>query len=193
MDQESLCKKLLNRCLGEDPLTIYLLQSLREAGCPLRRSQIRCIPTPRSDDSDKTMLPSAGEILDDGSIVVYSDVIAGGWQVGDTLRHELIHAFDRCRVAKTGVEANSVSDHLLSFSSLSPAFRACSEIRAAALSGDCRWTRELLRGNIHWDFGACVRRRAELALQADEAAKGAVARLMGTCLADTAPFFDIPY
>lgn len=49
-----------------------------------------------------------------------------------TMAHELVHAYDECR----GKVNWSNCLHY-----------ACSEVRAAALSGDCDWRNEFLRGN----------------------------------------------
>lgn len=49
-------------------------------------------------------------------------------------QHELIHAFDACRAKN--LDWDCCEDH------------ACSEVRAAALSGDCDWDMEFRRGNV---------------------------------------------
>ncbi|GLC36051.1 hypothetical protein PLESTF_001253300 [Pleodorina starrii] len=77
---------------------------------------------------------------------------------------------------------------------------ACTEIRAANLSGDCSLLQELLRGNLPllplgWaaQQRACVARRAALSVAMNpacgtrEAAAAVVAEMMPACLADTAP------
>ncbi|KAG2423503.1 hypothetical protein HXX76_015251 [Chlamydomonas incerta] len=79
---------------------------------------------------------------------------------------------------------------------------ACTEIRAANLSGDCSLWQELMRGNLpllppQWGAqqAACVARRAALSVALNpggcggrEGAAAVVGEVMGTCLADTAPF-----
>ncbi len=50
------------------------------------------------------------------------------------LAHELIHVFDECRA---NVDWNNLNHH------------ACSEVRAANLSGDCWWKGELMRGHLN--------------------------------------------
>jgi len=80
---------------------------------------------------------------------------------------------------------------------------ACSEIRAANLSGECKFGREFLRGNltpgkIAGAFNSCVRRRARLSMMHNTAACAGcdVDRILDdvfeACLADTAPFIEIP-
>lgn len=57
----------------------------------------------------------------------------------DALNHELIHHFDFCRGKLEGPDAEGIEDcsHLVR-----------SELRAALLSGECKFSREFLRGNI---------------------------------------------
>ena len=79
---------------------------------------------------------------------------------------------------------------------------ACTEIRAASLSGDCSFRRELDRGNINpvRIAGAgqrCVRRRAQLSVSMHphcpdpETAAKAVARAWEWCYPDMAPFDEV--
>mmetsp|Transcript_30368 Transcript_30368/g.116439 ORF Transcript_30368/g.116439 Transcript_30368/m.116439 type:complete len:101 (-) Transcript_30368:432-734(-) len=98
--------------------------------------------------------------------------------------HELIHAFDDCRAH---IEWNNC-EHL-----------ACSEVRAAALSGDCRFLNEIQRGNISiaGQFKRCVRRRAELSIKMSPACKASatvatVDKVFDACFKDTEPFERIP-
>ncbi|GBG92006.1 hypothetical protein CBR_g54101 [Chara braunii] len=71
-------------------------------------------------------------------------------------------------------------------------------IRAANLSGDCHFNRELLRGhlNIRGQHQICVRRRAELSVKMNpycaQKAKEAVDAAWNTCIKDTAPFDRVP-
>ena len=101
-------------------------------------------------------------------------------QVNQTMVHELLHAYDQCRAH---VDWSVCDQH------------ACSEVRAAGLSGECDWKHELNRGNfnIAGQHQACVRRRAELSLQMNPNCAGAqaaeaVERVFVRCYKDTAPF-----
>ena len=102
----------------------------------------------------------------------------------NTLAHELVHAYDD---ARANVDWFNLTHH------------ACTEIRAANLSGDCTFSREFDRGRITpisiAGAGArCVRRRAELSVsmhpqcQNMETAAAAVDRAWQSCFHDTAPF-----
>ncbi|GBG26157.1 Mitochondrial inner membrane protease ATP23-like [Hondaea fermentalgiana] len=96
-----------------------------------------------------------------------------------TAAHELIHAYDHCR-AKLDWQ-NCL--HL-----------ACTEIRAANLSGDCTMKAEMGRGqfSIKGQGERCIRRRAELSIAGHEhckdIAKAAVDKVFDKCIADRAPF-----
>ena len=76
---------------------------------------------------------------------------------------------------------------------------ACSEIRAATLSGDCRWTREINRHNYTFlrQLQNCARRRAILSVRGnaacpDEAtAARVVDEVWDSCFHDTRPFDEI--
>lgn len=73
------------------------------------------------------------------------------------------------------------------------------QIRAANLSGDCRWGREIERGR--WAFSkqhqACVKRRAVLSVMqhphcdGQEAAERAVNEVWESCFRDTRPFDEV--
>lgn len=65
-----------------------------------------------------------------------------------TLRHELIHAYDGCPTPIDLTDCKSV---------------ACSEVRAASLSGECDFLMEMRRGRFG-GFRDCVKRRAGLSV-----------------------------
>ena len=77
---------------------------------------------------------------------------------------------------------------------------ACTEIRAAALSGECRWTREFFkRGQWKFtqQFQECVRRRAARSVAAhgnckdDVQAVKTVNEVWDSCFPDTRPFDEV--
>ena len=99
-----------------------------------------------------------------------------------TLAHELVHAYDHC-VTKTNW--SNLRHH------------ACSEIRAANLSGDCGFKNEIDRG--HFRVGAqhprCVRRRAALSISSNANCTGGMKQALevvdsvfDACYNDHAPF-----
>lgn len=108
-------------------------------------------------------------------------------EVTQVLIHELIHAYDQCR-AKNMDWGNRTH-------------RACTEIRASRLSGDCHFLRELLRGNfkIIGHEQACVKRRVVNSMTGTNtncskiAATIAMEVVWDTCYNDTAPFDKAPW
>uniref|UniRef100_A0A668AJP4 Mitochondrial inner membrane protease ATP23 n=1 Tax=Myripristis murdjan TaxID=586833 RepID=A0A668AJP4_9TELE len=100
--------------------------------------------------------------------------------------HELIHAFDHCRAH---VDWFNNFRHL-----------ACSEIRAANLSGDCSFSNEVARFNfgLKQHHQECVRGRALRSILAvrkisRQEAEKIVDEVFDTCFNDHAPFGRIPH
>jgi inner membrane protease ATP23 len=102
----------------------------------------------------------------------------------DTMAHELIHAIDHCRAK---IDWSNCVHH------------ACTEIRAASLSGDCRWYNEFMRGHrsVFKQHQQCVKRRAILSVKANPnciapgVAEDAVADAWNSCFRDNWPFDEI--
>ena len=101
--------------------------------------------------------------------------------MNDVLTHELVHAYDDCRAR---VNWDNL-EHL-----------ACSEIRAASLSGDCfYWKENFARLNFGWKahHQKCAKDRAIKSILcvrdvSEDAAKEAVDSVLPACFKDTAPF-----
>jgi inner membrane protease ATP23 len=91
----------------------------------------------------------------DPKVVLFSNVIDKNMirqpHVTQTVAHELVHAYDHCRVDIDWRNCFHI---------------ACSEVRAARLSGDCDMMTEFARGNfaISGQGKRCARRRAELSV-----------------------------
>ncbi|KAG5490041.1 hypothetical protein JKF63_00160 [Porcisia hertigi] len=100
-------------------------------------------------------------------------------QVERNIRHELVHAFDDAR----GRIESSDCVH-----------QACSEIRAARLSGDCFVGQEAQKGRFNFFEGGqkCVRRRATVAVDRNPVCRGFSERAVDTvfqkCYSDYEPF-----
>ncbi|KAA8495041.1 Mitochondrial inner membrane protease ATP23 [Porphyridium purpureum] len=168
------CEKLRAGALS-DPTVKFMLEHLQKAGCVMPEEAIRCM---RCDER------VFGGYQGDGSIVMAANHIATQGIANATLVHEMVHAFDECRAY---MDWNSCKQH------------ACSEVRAAALSGDCNWGKEIQRGNFNFanQFPRCIRRRAELSVAMNPncgpvLAKEAVADVFEVCYNDTMPFDRIP-
>lgn len=97
----------------------------------------------------------------------------------------MVHWFDHCRFL---VDWSNLRHH------------ACSEIRAASLSGDCGWAREFKRRNYGFKLQhqECVKRRAVLSILANPACEGSrekaertVDEVFESCFGDTRPFDEV--
>ncbi|KAG5439920.1 hypothetical protein PCANB_000202 [Pneumocystis canis] len=100
----------------------------------------------------------------------------------DTLVHEMIHAYDH---AKFNVDWNNLLHH------------SCSEVRAASLSGECRWWKEFKNraiGTFRKHHQECVKRRAVLSVlnhpecKSIDHAKQVVMQVFDSCFSDTRPY-----
>lgn len=102
------------------------------------------------------------------------------------IAHELIHAYDDCRV-------DMKQDN--------PRHMACTEIRAANLSGDCDYSDEIKRsGFLRFELGGlqqkCVKKRTLQSLKMHQACvgmtpaqiEGVIEDVWEPCYKDTAPF-----
>lgn len=120
----------------------------------------------------------------ESSILICSNRIQTKKHLEDTLAHEMLHWWDNCRFK---VDWNDLRQH------------ACSEVRAASLSGDCRWGREVRR--LHFSVvkqhQECARRRAVLSIMGnprcsgEEHAKQVVDDVFQSCFNDTRPFDEV--
>uniref|UniRef100_A0A3Q2Z1Z3 Mitochondrial inner membrane protease ATP23 n=1 Tax=Hippocampus comes TaxID=109280 RepID=A0A3Q2Z1Z3_HIPCM len=136
------------------------------------------------EDCDGTV--SGGFDAATSQIVLCQNNIHQQSHMNRVVTHELIHAFDHCRAH---VDWFNNFRHL-----------ACSEIRAANLSGDCSFSNEVAR----FHFGMkqhhqeCVRGRALRSILAvrkinRQAAEKIVDEVFDTCFNDHAPFGRIPH
>ncbi|WWC63304.1 mitochondrial inner membrane protease ATP23 [Kwoniella dejecticola CBS 10117] len=169
------CEKWKRTLMTNSPMITFMLQHLKNAGCEFDSSSIQCHPCPET---------RSGGFSTEHGILLCQNRFFNKKHLEDTLSHELIHAFDHCRFK---VDWFNLRHH------------ACSEIRAANLSGDCRWTREVKRGfySFNKQHQACVKRRAILSVIANpscespEMAERAVNEVWKSCFKDTRPFDEI--
>lgn len=170
------CDKMLQHALTRDPTVKFMVNKMKEAGCEVHRSFFRV------ENCDAQA--GGGFRPPDGVILCHNHLLSQQ-EVNHALTHELLHAYDHCRARN--VDWHNCEHH------------ACSEIRAASLSGDCNFKQELMRGNygLRKQHQVCVRRRAELSMSMNPSCKGlrgrlAVDKVFDACLKDTAPFDRIP-
>jgi len=178
-DQHSWCLQVLDTCLGDRRLRDLLI-SLRKLGCMIELDKfLHCEPctSPATAFFDK----ERGVIVCENN--AYKRPLAEQ-QTMETIVHEFIHVYDNCRAH---VDYNNCS-HI-----------ACTEIRAANLSGECNWVRELPRGTITRFRGhkrECVKRRAGMSVESYPMCKGKSKQIMSDiwdiCYYDFKPWSTIP-
>eukprot|EP00759_Apiculatamorpha_spiralis_P040451 PhF_6_TR39016/c0_g1_i2/m.58393/K18156/ATP23, XRCC6BP1; mitochondrial inner membrane protease ATP23 len=114
-----------------------------------------------------------------GEIVLHYDQLGTEVDIERALRHELIHAYDDTRAE---IEPANCYHH------------ACSEIRAARLSGECLYSQEYKRGGYYPGSAGmqCVRRRASLSVRENPYCRGmeekSVDKVFEKCYRDYEPF-----
>ncbi|KAI9617986.1 hypothetical protein KEM48_006924 [Puccinia striiformis f. sp. tritici PST-130] len=213
---------LLSRCRGwrddlveTSPVVRYLLQHISTVPVPDSQpstgktsQQPHSIPIPINCGICSPMrsagLFSPNEVdpssPSGGQIRLCADSLATKAQMEDVLSHELIHAYDHRRFKIDWTNWRHI---------------ACTEIRANALSGDCKWTREVDRHNFNFarQRQICARRRAILSVAqhisaasqqpgsateassskalASEQAEKVVDSVWTSCWNDTRPFDEI--
>ncbi|XP_073416076.1 mitochondrial inner membrane protease ATP23 homolog [Dendrobates tinctorius] len=173
------CHKMLQMAMETSPYARLLLDAMKRSGCTVSRDRhFSC------EDCDGSV--SGGFDADTSEIVLCQNNIHNQPHMDRVVTHELIHAFDHCRAH---VDWFSNIRHL-----------ACSEIRAANLSGDCSLSNEISRFNfgLKQHHQACVRDRALRSILAvrqisREAAEKAINDVFESCFNDHEPFGRIPH
>lgn len=152
----------------------FMLHHMKKIECPLTGKHYICRPC------DEKV---GGHFEIKEGVVLCENRLRTQEQMAETMIHETIHAFDHCRVK---MDWHNCRHH------------ACSEIRAANLSGDCRLFNELARGNMNKFYKQhqdCVKRRALLSIQMNPACGGEAEKIIDevfeSCFRDTEPFDEI--
>ncbi|NWY08662.1 ATP23 protease, partial [Aphelocoma coerulescens] len=173
------CQLMLRLTLETNPYARLLLEALKQSGCTVFNDRhFSC------ENCDGCV--SGGFDAATSQIVLCQNNIRQQSHMNRVVTHELIHAFDHCRAH---VDWFKNVKHL-----------ACSEIRAANLSGDCTLMNEIAR----FKFGlkghhqTCVRDRAIRSILAvrkvsKETAEKAVDEVFDACFNDLEPFGRIPH
>jgi inner membrane protease ATP23 len=157
----------------------YLLDSLQRGGCGVGRAFFHVA---------KCEGDVHGGFSTEFGVVLCHNRLQHAREVELALAHELVHAYDFCRAKD--LDLRDCRHH------------ACTEVRAAALSGDCGFAQELLRGNLSesivGQYRRCVKRRAAMSVamnphcSAPGQAEAAVAAVLPQCFRDTDPWPRIP-
>ncbi|XP_037315803.1 mitochondrial inner membrane protease ATP23 homolog [Pungitius pungitius] len=173
------CQIMLQFAMETSPYAKLLLSAMKSSGCQVFKDRhFSC------EDCDGTV--SGGFDAVSSQIVLCQNNIRKQSHMTRVVTHELIHAFDHCRA------------HVDWFNELRHV--ACSEIRAANLSGDCSFRNEFDRSNfgLKQHHQECVRGRALRSILAvrkvsREKAEKIVDEVFVSCFNDHAPFGRIPH
>eukprot|EP00058_Branchiostoma_floridae_P016377 XP_002601865.1 hypothetical protein BRAFLDRAFT_75919 [Branchiostoma floridae] len=168
------CKTKLTVALKSNPFVKLLLRAMEESGCSMYK------------DRHFSCEPCSYQVAGGFDPQANQNIISSQGMMNRVLTHELIHAFDHCRGK---VDWYNNLQHV-----------ACSEIRAANLSGDCSFSGELRRlqlKGVKKHHQTCVWQRAKDSVKVvrnctDEEAARAVDSVWDTCFNDLAPFHKIP-
>ena len=183
-DQHERCAGLVERTLEMCPKVGQLRLAMQRLG---RDIPVSCMHCPERKPGQPPV--AGGYMPDTGTIVMCQNWAAQQPdEVPNTVAHELIHAYDDARAK---LDWTNLVHH------------ACTEIRAANLSGDCTFSRELNRSQIHPLYlrnsgQRCIRRRAQISVSMNpscpnqQVAEAAVDKAWIFCFADTAPFDRVP-
>ncbi|XP_021513194.1 mitochondrial inner membrane protease ATP23 homolog isoform X1 [Meriones unguiculatus] len=177
--RDQSCPTMLLETLETNPYVKLLLDAMRHSGCAVSRERhFSC------EACDGNV--SGGFDATTSQIVLCQNNIRNQAHMSRVVTHELIHAFDHCRA------------HVHWFTNVR--HLACSEIRAASLSGDCSLMNEILRFRfgLKQHHQTCVRDRAVLSILAvrnisREEAQKAVDEVFQSCFNDREPFGRIPH
>ncbi|XP_068611441.1 mitochondrial inner membrane protease ATP23 homolog [Brachionichthys hirsutus] len=173
------CRLMLAYTMEMSPFAKLLLSAMKSSGC-------QAFPDRHFSCEDCDGKVSGGFDAASSQIVLCQNSIHRQAHMTQVVTHELVHAFDHCR-AKV--------DWFNSFRHL-----ACSEIRAANLSGECSFQNEMGRLNfgVKAHHQECVRGcalRSILAVRniSREEATKILDEVFDTCFNDHAPFGRIPH
>ncbi|ODV87104.1 hypothetical protein CANARDRAFT_194724 [[Candida] arabinofermentans NRRL YB-2248] len=157
------------------PMVIFMLDQINKSNGYVSKNKISC---------NICDTPKYGGFHPEFGIELCANYINGDkWILNDTLSHELIHWYDNTRF---NVDWTDLKHH------------ACSEIRAASLSGECAIMTEFSRqmGMMRFAKGhqTCVKRKAVLSVighpkcKDKQHAESVVNEVFRSCFNDTRPF-----
>ncbi|RAL42093.1 hypothetical protein DM860_011876 [Cuscuta australis] len=155
----------------EDPKVKYMREQMEKLGCRVTDNFFQAI---------RCNKPASGFFDPRGGIKVCANNLRFQDEVTQVLIHELIHAYDQCRVKNLDWKSD---EHT-----------ACAEIRANHLSGDCHIVREWLRGRfkIRGHEQKCIKRRVMTSMGIispnQHGRLAAIEKVWDTCYNDTDPF-----
>jgi mitochondrial inner membrane protease ATP23 len=176
------CVKFVDHALRNSPRVNALLRKIEDKGCKLAFNPVVC-------EDVFEGAAAIGAYDAESKRIVMNPAVPERYltqhQYTRGITHELIHAYDDCRV-------DMKQDN--------PKHMACTEIRAANLSGDCDFSDELKRTGFRFELGGvqqkCVRKRTLQSLKMHQACagmtpaaiEGIIDEVWEPCYKDSSPF-----
>ncbi|KAI1457694.1 peptidase M76 family-domain-containing protein [Annulohypoxylon moriforme] len=182
------CEEFRDWAFTHSPTVRFLREKIQALNGDLNASNVLCKRCPTRLTEDGKVHRSSAGFHENHGIIICANEISNRHHLEDVLSHEMVHAWDhlRWKVDFRGEKGLKQA--------------ACTEIRAAMLSGECRWTREAwMRGNwtLTQQFQDCVRKRAVVALLSrpkckdDVQAVKVINQVWDSCFSDTRPFDEV--
>ncbi|KZV71027.1 metalloprotease ATP23 [Peniophora sp. CONT] len=170
------CERWKRELYHYSPTVTFMLKHLKLEGAEVGPEHFPCVPC--------DLQRAGGFDHNTGNVILCQGNFGSKKHMEHTMTHELVHLYDN---VKFKVDWLNLRHH------------ACSEIRANSLGGDCKWLREIQRGQLSFSkqHQACVRRRAVLSVMSNPAcpdkaaAERAVNEVWESCFNDTRPFDEI--
>ncbi|ONH70916.1 hypothetical protein CAS74_001428 [Pichia kudriavzevii] len=168
------CDEYKSWMMKYSPTVLFMFDQIKNAGGYVSPNKITCEICPD---------PKLGGFHPEMGIQLCANYIPDKWVLNDTLSHELVHWYDNTRFK---VDWMDLRHH------------ACSEIRAASLSGECAIMTEFKKNagmmKISKGHQRCVKRRAALSVVGHPKCKDMdhanqiVDEVFRSCFNDTRPF-----
>lgn len=173
------CDSMLVDAVLKNKTIQFLVNAIETKGCTLPEGFMVCRSCP-DDEISGGFAMNEPSVTYKPMIVVCDNKNLDKVTFENTLVHELIHAYDKCRAK---VDFSNCFHH------------ACTEVRASSLSGECDYSQEVRRGHTTFQKGHqnCVTRRALKSVLSnpncqESAAGQALHAVYSSCYQDNAPF-----
>ncbi|KAK6950327.1 Mitochondrial inner membrane protease atp23 [Daldinia eschscholtzii] len=182
------CEEFRDWAFAHSPTVRFMREKVEALNGRLDKDNVVCRRCPARLTEDGQVHRSSGGFSPEHGILICANEVRNRGHMEDTLAHEMVHAWDHLRW-----KVDWMGDKDLKHA-------ACTEIRAAMLSGECRWAREAwTRGNwkLTQQFHDCVRKRAAQSVLArprckdDVQAVKVVNQVWDSCFSDTRPFDEV--
>ncbi|KAK1768646.1 peptidase M76 family protein [Phialemonium atrogriseum] len=182
------CEEYRDWLFAHSPTVRFLRERVSALNGSLDASNVVCRRCPARLTEDGDVVRQSGGFSPGHGILLCANEIRDRGHLEDSLAHEMVHAWDHLRWKVDFAGEKDLRQ------------AACAEIRASALSGECRWTRETMtRGNwkLTQQFQNCVRMRAVQSVMArprckdDVHAVKVVNEVWDSCFNDTRPFNEV--